>query len=303
MHVGRLAKSLAMAMLCVLIVPLSARADAVNGAIFAQATTIQTNTRLVLGFAGGGTFTLNTTDSEIQNCAAPANCVDTGGNAVAKSPNQGAWASTDAGNFTGNSVYVAGTTNDGFNTYTFRDFWSFDLAKYKEYLALNPGAVLESATLEVQRYGAAGMDDYVGIRFNPLTGNDANGNPITAQELTNLSAFDSHYFTGLGGPSDGTAGLYGTYKVWNTDPSADPNDILLFNLSGGTSPLIADLLAGLNNVGANGDPYYFTIGGSTFDASSTDGVPIVPTGGSVPEPASLILIGTGLAGFVSRCRK
>jgi len=292
MRFGRLA----IVVLITSLVPVLAAADALGGAIFAQSVTVQTNTRLVLNFVGGGSFTLNTADSAIQDCVPPVNCKDPGGNPVAKAPNQGAWSTVDVGNLTGNSIYLAGTTSG----FTFRDFWSFDLAKYKEYLASHPGLAIESAILEVERYGYVG-GDYVGIRFNPVSGLVSAGAPIMAYGLTDLSSFDANYFGALGGPSNGAAGLYGTYKLWNTDPAADPSDILLFNLTGAGSPLIADLLGALGNQNDNQGHNFFTIGGSTFDASSTDGVPIVPTSTpQVPEPASLVLIASGLAGVWAR---
>jgi hypothetical protein len=264
----------------VMLIPNLSSADAIHGSIFGQSVTVQTDTQLVLGLQGGNTVTLHTTDGALRNCPSGPPC---------KAPNQGAWSTVDVGNFTGNSVYVAGTTHDGSDTFVFRDFWSFDLADYKGILN---GATIESATLQVQRYFSDGTGSYVGIHFNPVSG-------VDAYQLTDLSHFvDSSYFTDLGGPSNGAAGLYGTYKV-AIDSTADPNDVLLFALS---SQIFGDLSNALQLPNDAFGHDFFTIGGSTFDASSTDGVPIAPTA-AVPEPASLVMIGTGLAGFLARRKK
>ncbi len=275
---------------CLLFLPTATWADALGGAIFAQSTTVQANTQLILGLSNGSTFTLNTTDSELQACGSGVNCKDPNGNTVTHSPNQGAWGNADAFNTTGNAVYLAGTSGG----IAFRDFFAFDLAKFKDYLALNGQVSVTSATLAVTRFGYLG-EDYVGINFNPVAGNDSNGNPVSAYNLTDLSDFDANYFAALGG-----SGLYGSYKVWNTDPTSDPTQALLFALAGGK--FLPDFNSALGNANDSQGHDFLVIGGSTFDSSSTDPTPIAPTA-AVPEPASLFLIGSGLVGIFNRRKK
>ncbi len=189
--------------------------------------------------------------------------------------NQGWWNSVTG--HTQNGNYIVGAQSQAS---IFRNFFTFDLSS----LTIPAAA----ATLEIQRYGANSFDmtETLGL-FDVST---------SAGTLNALGPANAAIFNDLG-----TGTSYGAFDV---STAGNPADILSFPLN---SAAVADI-----NAAAGG---FFSIGGSLtslnaifagdetlFGGSGSSGVQRLVVE-AVPEPATWLLLGTGIGGLWWRRRK